>query len=1378
MTTFSWLHFTDLHRGSSQKSWWSDWERKLFDDLGSRHPYAGPWDAVLFTGDLTDRATKEEFDLLDGFLAKLWVLFERLQPGHPVALLAVPGNHDLRRPDPEKNPEDEEFAADLEQLSEWAEKNRQKTRERFWSKPTERSRTVVTRAFSEYQAWWDQRPVGKHPSLKVRAGLLPGDFAATFEKDGAKIGILGLNSAFLQLGGGDYKGRLALGYRQLDDACGKSGPDWAREHHLCLLLTHHPADWLCPEAQSELGRIIDGKFALHLHGHMHETAYRSLSVGGGPQERTWQGISLFGEETWGEGVERRFGYAIGKIALKGSEGELRLWPRKAPPPNGGRWHFVPDHDHCHLDESNHNATEPETLKLHRQLVAKVPAPTVAAAPISVGPPVTAPLLTATEAAPVRDPGRFRVLLLSTDGDLASARNDVTSYLERALGVEVAAGPVDPALDPASFDQILLLQGQRWEGGKVESVWDRAPADRRVAFLSDPDGDWPPLRLTELAAMNKVDALRASLGSSQKFAKPTDLPEKVGALVSEAIAKRGMGPDLGLKVWERAYLGYSVDVWRGGRTAASRSYLVDLGAREEAYAPDLYIALEGTADGWLCGKDGKPRREEDRERKDPLRQQEVTPRVPLARWIPCLDFPRLALVGAPGAGKTVFLTRIAASLGVACLGRALDLEKNFDLDGMRMQAGRLPIPIIVEATRLAKQDLDCGLEALLIAIGAEFTKGGHEHPGTSAVREGLEQGRYFLLIDALDEIADAEQRRRVLDLLRVVGKEECFPGTRLLLTTRSAAYTGDLRFGDFGVVHVAPLSREQIQSFCVQWSRHRRRDDVFTSAVQAAVDRLSRDRFDQEPILTSNPLMLTAICLLYEKYRALPDDRGRLCQLLVDDLCRSRRSEDPDHGWQLDDAGKKRLLQRIALAMQEEGAQSWPEERALVEVRQTLPVGEIQPAQRAHRHLQWITDHTGLLRFEPSGDDEQIRFWHRLFREYLAASELAERDRKVRDLVHELWAHGRLSDPFWEDVIRLLPRALGTPAKAQMLAQALDELAEQHEEGRGRFLGLAAACMIESRELFPSIDFGAKAQQLAQAYERDGMAWSLRDRLLVMRALNWLDAPQGDPRLREERWIRFPGREMVLGDEVGDLVQKRRGSLPHRVMIAPFAMAWAPVSDREYYQFVESPDFLEQRFWAHAPRRLRAKASTSSREYQRRLQLPGNPWDGSTMGVSLYEALAYCAWRTARRTDGRVVRLPTESEWEYVARADGGARYPWGEELPSEEDRLRQQGWAEIEEAGIYTYSGMFPPVAGVVDLVRSVRQWCDSLFDDPYGESLTSKAEKYGNVIAPNWRAVLRGGEEGGGTDCLRCAFRTASNCEDSSWTNGFRLVLSPPHGA
>src|SRR5712692_4722775 len=97
MPRVSWLHLTDLHRGMSAQSYlWPNIEKNFFDDLKTLHKLCGPWDLILFSGDLVQKGTPQEFRKLDSTLKRL---YERLNElGSDPFLFAVPGNHDLKRP--------------------------------------------------------------------------------------------------------------------------------------------------------------------------------------------------------------------------------------------------------------------------------------------------------------------------------------------------------------------------------------------------------------------------------------------------------------------------------------------------------------------------------------------------------------------------------------------------------------------------------------------------------------------------------------------------------------------------------------------------------------------------------------------------------------------------------------------------------------------------------------------------------------------------------------------------------------------------------------------------------------------------------------------------------------------------------------------------------------------------------------------------------------------------------------------------------------------------------------------------------------------------------------------------------------------------------
>src|SRR5215208_669481 len=103
MTTFNWLHLTDLHLGvEAYQRLWPNVEEDFFEDLEFVVDKVGPLDLVVFTGDLAYRGSSEEFDLVNQQLERLWDKFNEL--GFEPKLLAVPGNHDLVRPDDATNP--------------------------------------------------------------------------------------------------------------------------------------------------------------------------------------------------------------------------------------------------------------------------------------------------------------------------------------------------------------------------------------------------------------------------------------------------------------------------------------------------------------------------------------------------------------------------------------------------------------------------------------------------------------------------------------------------------------------------------------------------------------------------------------------------------------------------------------------------------------------------------------------------------------------------------------------------------------------------------------------------------------------------------------------------------------------------------------------------------------------------------------------------------------------------------------------------------------------------------------------------------------------------------------------------------------------------
>jgi formylglycine-generating enzyme required for sulfatase activity len=205
--------------------------------------------------------------------------------------------------------------------------------------------------------------------------------------------------------------------------------------------------------------------------------------------------------------------------------------------------------------------------------------------------------------------------------------------------------------------------------------------------------------------------------------------------------------------------------------------------------------------------------------------------------------------------------------------------------------------------------------------------------------------------------------------------------------------------------------------------------------------------------------------------------------------------------------------------------------------------------------------------------------------------------------------------------------------------------------------------------------------------------------------------------------------------------------------------------------------------------------------QRTLDLDSHP----VSNVTWIDAIQYCNWLSAQEglpaayeQKGGVwvlvqpintgYRLPTEAEWEYVARHSGPGsrtqRYEWGDSLPPPAgigNLAGQEAVAEMPrvlEGWTDDYVVVAPPgkfranAFGIFDMTGNVSEWVHDTYVsfeanaggvDPTGPSVTTSARKV--IKGSNWRttvfADLRSAwREGGDSPSQDVGFRVARYAE------------------
>lgn len=158
-------------------------------------------------------------------------------------------------------------------------------------------------------------------------------------------------------------------------------------------------------------------------------------------------------------------------------------------------------------------------------------------------------------------------------------------------------------------------------------------------------------------------------------------------------------------------------------------------------------------------------------------------------------------------------------------------------------------------------------------------------------------------------------------------------------------------------------------------------------------------------------------------------------------------------------------------------------------------------------------------------------------------------------------------------------------------------------------------------------------------------------------------------------------------------------------------------------------------------------------------------------VTFNDANAFAAW--ASKKSGKRVRLPSEAQWEYAARA--GSTRAWYDATTAE--AAATLGWFKTN-SGNTTH-----PVAqksanafGLFDMSGNVYQWCRDVYA-PYGRDAVVDPEGAAPAPGEPERRVLRGGSWYREPKKARSAARYRNTPGSRNADNGFRVIVTTDEG-
>jgi len=762
-----------------------------------------------------------------------------------------------------------------------------------------------------------------------------------------------------------------------------------------------------------------------------------------------------------------------------------------------------------------------------------------------------------------------------------------------------------------------------------------------------------------------------------------------------------------------------------------------------------------------------------------------------------------IIGNPGSGKSTFLRHVTAILCRALLGEKPEAARE------KLGLDISPLPIFIHISELASHINKCderkcadtptsdNAPEWLIHFLTSKSRAENWDLSPNFFREQCITGKAILLLDGLDEAPGRISRERISAIIDHTIR--AFDTCTVIVSSRPGGYEGRAVLDSFMHCTIAPLEEKGIRFFLSRWSGalyqgdERKAGEYSEELVRAVTAKAEIRR------MAINPVMLTALAVLYWNDRRLPDQRAELYESIITWLLRSRQHKP---GRILNEDLSRRAHQRLAYVMQ-----SFSEGR-LKSIDKALAYNTVLPLMPGNTERDKLENARRFIEDEELDSGiivsrgTTVEFWHLTFQEYLAARELSGMSEKEQDEAIFKNPEKTVHNSDWRETLLLLVGVMYKQGigKVNAFFSAMLDKAEHATKSaiEGKRLAVQARCFGLMGSMVADLaTYNFSVQDERYLTLRDDVMGIFDPQkagsidILIRCAAGDALGQAGDPRIcddlrdpiaRKKMFVEIPAGSFLMGAQSRDPNQNNYDkeahpweSPVHLVTLSNFWIGKYPITVSQFSRFVDDDGYNKAEFW---------KAGAMGHwkmpdQWDKQLQFHNRP----ITGVSWFEAMAFCAWAT--------LSLPTEAQWERAARESGQEyqKYPWGNEQP---DTLRANFHGlKIDHS---TSVGIFPKSNSVwnegqdsllLDMAGNVWEWCcdwgdysfkkKSMFYEKTSESCDPQNDKNGQlgiIGRPKYRAA-RGGSWNSLPQNLRCACRYSYVPGSRAGNLGFRCVSS-----